>query len=101
MFAILWEFVPAPGKEREFEAAYGPKGLWAEFFADADGFLGTDLLREADGDGPYMTFDRWRSADDYDAFVTANRQAYAELDEECQALTTREFCRGSFEIVGS
>ena len=101
MFAILWEFVPASGKEREFEHAYGPKGLWAEFFAEADGFLGTELLREADGEGPYLTMDRWRSPEDYDAFVSINKDAYAELDEECQVLTTREFHRGSFEFVGA
>jgi len=99
MYAILWEFVPHPGKQRDFEAAYGPGGPWADFFGGADGFVGTELLRDNDESGPYLTLDRWRSKADYDAFVEARKAEYEQLDNEFQALTDREQLRGSFEIL--
>jgi heme-degrading monooxygenase HmoA len=99
MYAILWEFVPHPGRQRDFEAAYGPDGPWARFFGEADGFVSTELLRDTDETGPYLTLDRWRSCEDYEAFVEARREEYERLNQEFLALTDREQLRGSFEIL--
>ncbi|HEY7398030.1 MAG TPA: antibiotic biosynthesis monooxygenase, partial [Gaiellaceae bacterium] len=47
----------------EFERAYGPEGEWARFFMQADGFVGTELLRDLDEPGRYLVIDRWETAD--------------------------------------
>ncbi len=61
MYVIVWEFLARPGREAEFERAYGPRGRWAEFFRGAEeGYLGTELWR---GEGRWLTVDRWDGED--------------------------------------
>jgi len=71
VYVIVWAFRPWPGREIEFEQAYGPVGRWAILFREAPGYLGTDLLRAADGSGRYLTVDRWQSPQAQEAFRAA------------------------------
>ncbi len=92
---ILWEFRPRPGKEAEFEQAYGANGKWAKLFAQSEGFRGTELLKSATG--TYLTVDRWTSAD---AFAEFRRQWHAEyqaLDQQMESLTESERSIGQYE----
>jgi heme-degrading monooxygenase HmoA len=98
-FVIVWAFSPQPGLEREFEAAYGPKGSWAELFHESSDFLGTELLRDAKAPDRYLTVDRWRSHAAFDAFYDAKQRDYEILDRACELLTLREERLGSFETV--
>ena len=100
MYAILWEFQPRTGTEQEFERAYGPNGVWPEFFKKGDGYLGTELLKDVNRPGTYVTIDRWRSQDDYDRFCDRNRDEYAEIDKRCEELTDSEVRIGSFTSLG-
>lgn len=95
MHIVLWRFRARPGLETEFEAAYGEDGLWSRLFLSDAGYLGSELLRATDG--TYLTIDRWASAGAYDAFREANAARYAELDAQCQALTSEEKSLGSVE----
>lgn len=88
MIAFVWRYVVRPAHIADFERTYGPSGAWAELFARADGYLGTELLRG--GEGRYLTIDRWRSAADFDAFMTSHRAAYQALDAICDAWTIEE-----------
>ncbi len=101
MYVILWEFRPRPGREREFEAAYGPDGDWARFFRGGDGYLGTDLLRAGGGEGRYVTIDRWTSKAAYEAFRARLLAEYEAIDRRCEALTERETALGTFTAVGT
>jgi len=96
MHVILWRFRVRAGREREFEAAYGSNGPWAQLFRTADGFLGSELMRGSDG--AYLTLDRWRSRESFDSFRADFSAAYAALDEECQALTESETPLGAVEV---
>ena len=96
MYVIVWEFVASPGREAEFERAYGPRGRWARFFQGADGYLGTELWR---GEGRWVTVDRWNSEEDYLRFRAARRTDYEALDREMEELTEREKHLGSFSAV--
>lgn len=92
---LVWEFrVPAAHRE-EFERRYGPAGDWARLFARGEGYLGTQLLRDAADPGRYLTLDRWRSAADWEAFRAAHAADYAALDAMCEALTTDERALGA------
>lgn len=100
MLVILWEFRVRPGAEAAFEGAYGPGGAWERLFARAEGWLGTELLRDGTDLGRYLTLDRWTSAAEYDAFLAAHREAYAALDRECGTFTAAERLVGRFGGVG-
>lgn len=90
VYVIVWAFRPRPGREAEFEHAYGPDGRWAALFREAPGYLGTDLLRPADGSGRYLTVDRWESRAEYEEFQSARHAAYEAVDRECEAHTASE-----------
>jgi heme-degrading monooxygenase HmoA len=95
MHIILWRYRARPGREADFEAAYGEDGLWSRFFRAGAGYLGTQLLRATDG--TYLTIDRWVSAGDFASFREAHAAAYAALDTRCGALTAEESPLGSVE----
>jgi heme-degrading monooxygenase HmoA len=95
MFVIIWTYEVAEDTRGEFESAYGADGVWARFFREAEGYLGTDLLRSETN--RYVTIDRWESRAAYESFLEKHRARYAEIDETCGALTERERFVGAFE----
>lgn len=101
VYALVWEFRPRAGREEDFERAYGPEGDWARLFRRAEGYLGTELLRDgADSAGPrYLTIDRWSSREAHEAFLRAHQAAYEALDRACEGLSDRESFLGCFESV--
>ncbi|MFL5311913.1 MAG: antibiotic biosynthesis monooxygenase family protein [Myxococcales bacterium] len=96
MHVIVWEFVARPGREADFERAYGSRGRWAELFRGAEGYLGTELWR---GEGRWLTVDRWSSEEDYARFRAARLADYEALDHEMEELTERETHLGAFTAV--
>jgi quinol monooxygenase YgiN len=96
MYVILWEFLPAPGREAEFERAYGHDGDWARFFRRDSGFLGTDLLRDTKDPRRFITVDKWTSQKAFDEFAKREAPAYRELDEKLAPLSAAEMRIGSF-----
>ncbi len=93
---IVWEFLAAPGREADFEAAYGPSGAWARLFSHSAAYLGTELLKAG---SRYLTLDRWSGPDAFEAFKAAHGEDYAALDRACEALTAEESRRGVFETL--
>jgi heme-degrading monooxygenase HmoA len=101
VYVIVWAFRPRPGREPEFEQAYGPGGGWATLFREAPAYLGTELLRAVGGPGRYLTVDRWQSRAAYEAFRAARPAEYEALDQACEALTSSEERVGDFVLVES
>lgn len=98
MFVLVWEFEVEPGREPEFERAYGPAGDWVHFFSTGAGYVGTDLLRGSEP-GRYLTIDRWNTPEAYAAFRSARLADYEALDGSFTPLTVNERSLGSFEVV--
>jgi heme-degrading monooxygenase HmoA len=96
MYVVLWEFVARPGRETDFERAYGPRGRWAQLFRGGEGYLGTELWR---GEGRWLTVDRWSSEEDYARFRAARLPEYEALDREMEDLTQRETNLGAFTAL--
>jgi len=67
-------------RRTEFELRYGPRGAWAVLFGRAQGFLGTQLLRDEATPGRCLTIDRWQSAEAGDH--TLNSEPLAETARE-------------------
>ena len=89
-YVCLWEFRVNAGFVSEFEKAYGPGGDWARLFRRADGYLGTELLRDRDDPYRYVTADYWQSRASYDAFQTGFGAEYAAVDARCAAYSVEE-----------
>lgn len=83
----------------EFERVYGPGGDWSAFFANARGYIGTELLRDVESPGRYLVVDRWESKDAYNAFASANREEYMRRVDDTRFLYEHELRFGTFENV--
>lgn len=98
MFVRVWRFGVARGRESDFEEVYGPGGAWAQLFARAAGYAGTEVQPPQAGSGDYLVIDWWASRAAWDTFRRDHAVAYEDLDKECQALTSREELVGEAEI---
>ena len=83
----------------EFERVYGTDGDWAEFFRPARGYIGTELLTDAEVPGRYLVIDRWESGDAYNAFVAEHREEYMRRVDETRFVYDSELRFGTFESV--
>lgn len=100
-FAIAWQFQVKPEQQREFERAYGSNGVWVKLFRTGDGYLKTELHRDPEKTGRYITLDFWRSREQYEKFKSESKPAYLEIDSKCEALTEGEQLLGEFSDVRS
>jgi heme-degrading monooxygenase HmoA len=98
MYVIVWEFVVLLEKVDAFVAAYRSDGAWAQLFAQADGYIGTELLSATDNDQGmrYVTIDRWKTAEDFTRFHERFGTEYRRLDTQLEGLTIRERKLGTF-----
>ncbi len=96
-YTYIWEFHIDPDQESEFLEHYGRDGSWQKLFRQAPGYIETLMLHDRDAPLRYITIDRWRSLDDYEAFRRNFAKEYARLDRQCEALTTRETPLGEYE----
>ncbi|HMQ94861.1 MAG TPA: antibiotic biosynthesis monooxygenase [Amaricoccus sp.] len=98
MHVIIWAYEVSDSQRACFEEAYGAKGDWAELFRRADGYLGTELLRDDQDPSRYFTIDRWRKEADRERFMSDWGAAYRDLDKQCEAFTTGETLVGIFFV---
>lgn len=96
MYVIVWEYEVRVDAAAAFERLYGADGGWAALFRRHPGYLGTELLHDAQASQRYLTLDRWRTQAEYETCLAAARADYAALDAEGDALTLREQCLGRF-----
>ena len=97
MYVVVWEFVVRPEKVDAFVAAYQSEGAWAQLFAQAEGYLGTELLSAMDRDRiQYVTIDRWKAAEDFRRFQERFGTEYRRLDTQLEGLTIGERQLGTF-----
>jgi quinol monooxygenase YgiN len=99
MFIYIWEYHVRAQHRPAFERIYGPEGDWVQLFRRGTGHLRTELLRDADQSGRYVTVDYWASRASRDAFRQQFAGAFAALDAACEALTEVERLVGDFEAV--
>ena len=99
-FAVVWEFYAHANKQREFEKAYAPNGLWGRFFRRGEGYIRTELIRDREEPLRYLTMDVWQSRQAYERFKKENRAEYHAIDKKCESLTRTEKLIGKFQIIG-
>jgi heme-degrading monooxygenase HmoA len=99
MYVIIWEYRVKADHVTAFEDVYSARGLWAELFGKAKGYLGTELLRDPGDPRRYITIDRWASSQDHESFLLRWKTEYAALDVQCEHLTEKEFLLGEWESI--
>jgi len=97
LFTVVWEFRVAARQRRAFEKTYGPEGAWARLFHTGKGYIRTELLRDRETPGRYLTIDYWTSRQAFGTFKKRNHAEYAALDEKCTTFTEEERLVGEFE----
>jgi heme-degrading monooxygenase HmoA len=96
MITIIWEYQVKPDYLAEFETLYAPCGKWGQLFRKGKGFLGTRLIRSPEDRHRFVTIDQWESLRDYKTFLALCKEEYETLDRECEGLTERESCLGTY-----
>ena len=99
MLEIVWHYLVRQQSVQKFEVHYGPGGTWAKLFEQAEGYLGTRLLKDQDRSMRYLTIDRWKDVESFERFKQQFGAQYAELDGEMNKLTKEEDLVGMFEVV--
>ena len=95
-YSYVWEYDVRPGCEREFEAAYGPGGDWAQLFRQSHGYVRTELLQDRESPRHYVTVDFWQSFAAWQAFRRSMAAEFEALDAICDRLTEVESAVGRF-----
>lgn len=95
-YLVIWEFNVRSGQEQKFEEVYGPAGEWAQLFRRSLDYVGTELIRDLQRPGRYITLDYWTTSEAYKKFRSQHIQAYALLDAVCEELTEHEAAIGEF-----
>ncbi len=95
---IYWEY-SVPGDTGRFEAFYGPNGQRAALFEAADGFIRSDLQRDANNSTIYRTADYWASRDAFLAFLRDHSADYDALSKESEGLSSTQTSLGMFLIA--
>ena len=101
MIVIVWEFRVQTGQATGFERAYGPEGDWARLFRRSPAYCGTELLRDPEDPGRYLTLDRWEEASDFEAFKADHGDDYRRLDRVCEPFCSEERLVGRFTCTSS
>ena len=101
LYFAIWEFRVKPESVAEFEHVYGPDGLWSQLFRRSSAYRGTELLRDADRSGRYLTIDRWVSREALRQSKQQYAEEYAALDKTCERMTESEAMLGDFESTTS
>ena len=82
-----------------FEEAYGANGEWAQFFAGAPGYIGTELLLDMEIPGRYLVIDRWESVEAYNLFASEHREEYMRRVDDTRLYYDQELRFGTFANV--
>ena len=98
-YVYLWQYRVAREQAAAFEKTYGPHGEWVRLFRRAQGYLGTELFRDGTEPTCYVTLDRWRSRQDFEAFRARCSEEFEALDARCEMLTLEQRELGHFERV--
>jgi quinol monooxygenase YgiN len=101
MYVVVWRFEVKPEHVSDFKVHYGPNGSWAALFRRNSSYIRTDLLHDRQRPAEFLTLDYWQDKASYQEFQSRSREAYTDLDHECESLTLREELLGDFDVSES
>jgi hypothetical protein len=86
------------GRRAEFEAVFGPGGIWSELLAGADGYQGTEVRCESAEQGRYRVRDFWSWHRDFEIFRGRQQVCYERFESwiEAEKLVERQQFLGAY-----
>ena len=97
--AYIWVYEVKPAHRDAFVDAYGPDGVWKEFFSKSPDYIRTDLLTDAADPNRFVTVDYFTNANARPALVEAHAKEFSALDAQWEEVTLREEFVGAFSAT--
>jgi len=97
MYCLVWKY-QVSANQSKFEEEYSRNGSWFKFFETSDDYLGSELMKNADGK-TYILIDKWITKADYQDFLDEHKAEYDQLNEKCKELYDSEEDMGEFELL--
>ncbi len=94
--AYIWRYLVKPARVDAFREAYGPGGVWADYFSRSAEYLGTDLYEDLETPGCFVTIDYFADAGARGELVAREADAFAEIDAKWEKATLEEVFIGQF-----
>jgi len=101
VYVRIWEFQAQAGREKEFEKIYGAEGDWVQLFRNSKAFLRTEVYRDLETSGRYITIDYFSSQAAFQAFLKEFREKYDGLDNLGETVCASEKRIGSFGKISN
>ena len=98
-YIYMWEFHVKESSIAAFEKAYGMNGDWVKLFKKGESYIKTELHRDINNKGRYVTIDYWTSQEACLKFREKYKEEFTAIDEQYETLTLKEISLGSFSIV--
>jgi len=98
MYCYIWSFTVRPEFMKEFQAAYGPEGDWARFFASDPEYIRTDLLADRENPASFLTIDFWSIYEACLSFRERFSAQFEALDKSFERFMLEEVQIGSFHV---
>ncbi len=95
-YMYMWEYHVSKNHIDEFEKAYGLNGDWVNLFKKAEGYIETELHKDINNEGRYITVDYWQSKEACINFRNKYQKEFNEIDERCETYTVKEISLGEF-----
>lgn len=97
MYCLVWKY-SVSSNQAKFEEEYGRNGSWFKFFETSEDYLGSELMKSADGKS-YILIDKWMAKADYQDFIDENKAQYDEMSEKSKALYDAEEAMGEYDLL--
>ena len=85
------------GRQADFEAVFGPEGVWSELARREGGYLGCECTCESQTERRFRVFDFWLSHREFESF----REKFAAEVEKFNMLLLSEGLVVQQELVGT
>ncbi len=96
--AYVWTYKVKPEQREAFAEAYGPNGVWPEFFSQSPGYIRTDILADNDDPNRFSTIDYFKNTEARPALVAEQAEAFAAIDKRWEEATVEETFIGVFAV---
>ncbi len=96
--SYIWQYDVKPECIDEFREAYGPKGVWYDYYAQSEHYLGTDLYEDDKVQGRFITIDYFSNGSAREDLISNKSTEFQKIDDQWEHATQEEFFIGQFEV---
>lgn len=96
--AYIWAYKVKAENRNAFAKAYGPEGVWVEFFSKSPAYIRTDILADNEDSNRFSTIDYFENPEARPALIAEYAEAFAAIDKLWEAATVEETFIGAFAV---